>query len=70
MASTAGVGLSDTQFNKAREFEAEYWLYIVERPEFDTFRIVRIQDPARRVGYFFYDEGWRDLGETDVQVPL
>jgi hypothetical protein len=53
-----GVGLSKEQFECAFAKKEKYWLYIVERAERDDYRIYRIQDPARKAGQFFYDDGW------------
>jgi len=58
-----GVAMSKTQFEKAVELGENFWLYIVERAEQEDFNIVRIQNPARLVNQFFYDDGWREVGE-------
>lgn len=58
-----GAGLTRTQFERGRKLGERYWLYVVEYADQENVRIVRIQDPARRVGEFFYDDGWRDLAE-------
>ena len=63
-----GAGLSDIQFTKAQEIGEEYWLYVVERAEHEDAHIVRIQNPARQVGQFFYDDGWRGLSEEEKEV--
>ena len=55
-----GVALSKPQFDKAHILGTAYWLYVVERAAEGDARIYRIQDPARRVGQFLYDDGWRD----------
>ena len=60
---TKGVMVSATQFNFAREKGPEFWLYVVERADKDDFQITRIQNPARQVGEFLFDDGWRTLGE-------
>jgi len=65
-----GAGLSDTQFATAQAEGDRFWLYIVERALTDDVRIYRIQDPANRVTQFFYDDGWRDLAESDEQAPV
>jgi hypothetical protein len=54
-----GVGLSRRQFDTATELGAAYWLYVVERAGSPGAVIYRIQDPARRAGQFFFDDGWR-----------
>jgi hypothetical protein len=58
-----GVALTKTQFEKAIELGDKFWLYVVERAEAEDFNIIRIQNPGRRVNQFFYDEGWRVIGE-------
>ena len=65
-----GVGLSATQFNTAHLHQERYWLYVVERAEGPDARIYRIQDPARRVDQFLYDDGWRDLAEDEAASEL
>ena len=60
-----GAGLSRKQFECATELKTKYWLYVVERAEQSDYRIYRIQDPARKVGQFFYDDGWVGLAEPD-----
>jgi hypothetical protein len=54
-----GVALSRTQFERARELGPAYWLYVVERANADEARIFRIQDPANRAMWYFFDDGWR-----------
>jgi hypothetical protein len=58
-----GVALTKTQFEKAMEAGEKFWLYVVERAEAEDFTIVRIQNPGRLVNQFFYDDGWREVGE-------
>ena len=41
----------------------KFWLYVVERAEAENFNIIRIQNPGRLVNQFFYDDGWREVGE-------
>ena len=60
-----GAALTDTQFAKAQAEGDRYWLYIVERAQQDDYRIYCVQDPARRVGQFFYDGGWKVLAEAE-----
>jgi hypothetical protein len=54
-----GVALSRRQFEAAQQLGANYWLYVVERANSDDARIFRIQDPANRAMWFFFDDGWR-----------
>ena len=58
-----GVALTKTQFEKAVETGDRFWLYVVERAEAENFNIIRIQNPGRLVNQFFYDNGWREVGE-------
>jgi hypothetical protein len=62
----SGVALSKTQFQDAQTLGDVFWLYVVERATSADFRILRIQDPARRVTDFLYDDGWTTLAEPDV----
>ncbi len=64
-----GVGVSRTQFKRASELGQSYWLYVVERAEQSDYEIHRIQDPARKVDQFFYDDGWTALSES-VQAEV
>jgi hypothetical protein len=57
------AGLTATQFKKAQELGARYWLYVVEQADRSDFRIHRIQDPARRATQFMFDDGWKALAE-------
>lgn len=60
-----GVKLTRTQFETAQNFQEKYWLYVVERAEDDeAFQVLLIQNPALRVGEFFYDDGWREVAEN------
>jgi len=58
-----GAALTRTQFEKAVEEGDKFWLYVVERAEGENFNIIRIQNPGRLVNQFFYDDGWREVGE-------
>lgn len=60
-----GVGLSKPQFDKAAELGDRYWVYVIENAASDDFRIYRINDPARQVDQFLYDDGWRAVAEPD-----
>jgi hypothetical protein len=57
--------MTDTQFEKNREIGDYFWLYVVERAERPDYRIWRIQNPANRVTYFMYDDGWKELAEGE-----
>lgn len=59
-----GVGMTVTEFNKARELGNQYWLYVVDWATSDQPDIHRIQDPARKANWFFYDHGWSQAAES------
>jgi hypothetical protein len=59
------AGLTATQFRTAQQLGTRYWLYVVERANGPDRQIYRIQDPARRVTQFMFDDGWKALAETD-----
>ena len=59
----AGVGLTNTEYDKARELREDYWLYVVERAGEKDQALYRINDPAGLVNRYFYDYGWRKLAE-------
>ena len=61
------VGLSRTQFDCACEHGDAYWLYVVERADMDSARIVRIQDPSGKARTFTFDHGWLDIAELDPE---
>src|SRR5439155_18524626 len=62
---TLGVGLTETEFEKALSLGDRYWLYVVEDAESDDFVIYSIQNPACQVTDFRYDYGWRALAEEN-----
>jgi hypothetical protein len=66
---TLGVGLSKPQFDKASELGDRYWLYVVENAVGEGSRVYRINNPARRVDQFLYDDGWRGLTEDNENTP-
>lgn len=61
-----GVALSAMQFKQALELGELFWLYIVEDALSSAPNIICIQNPARRVGNFVYDVGWRSLASEEV----
>lgn len=65
-----GVGLTRSQFAMAATLGDLYWLYVVECAEEEDVRIFRIQNPARRVNQFLYDDGWRVLSEEHASHGL
>ena len=61
-----GVGMSDSQFSFSQRVEDQSWLYVVEyalSPE--KRRVWPIQDPARKVTDFMFDDGWKALAEPE-----
>jgi hypothetical protein len=64
-----GAEVTRTQFERAGELGERYWLYVVERAQQDDFTISRIQNPARQVNRFVYDDGWRALAEETDSSP-
>jgi hypothetical protein len=58
-----GVGMTVTEFNKARELGDLYWLYIVEWATSDQPEMYRIQDPAGKANWFFFDRGWSQVAD-------
>lgn len=62
-----GVALTKPQFEKAQEVKDQYWLYVVERTQQDNYKIYPIQNPARRVEQFFYDDGWKNLVDSEAE---
>lgn len=58
-----GVGLTSTQFAKARELGSRYWLYVVEKADTSNARIHRVQNPANKVDQYLYDDGWQQEAE-------
>lgn len=60
--------MSRRQFQQAREDKNLFWLYVVEKAEDDeNFHIYRIQDPAGRIDYFGFDDGWKAICEPDIE---
>jgi len=58
------VRLTAPEFRKAQLEGDRYWLYVVERPQSDQFRIYKIQNPANRTDSFFFDAGWIQVAES------
>ncbi len=64
-----GVMLSARQFREAKDHGEQFWLYIVENAEDDDLhRIHRIQDPANRIDFFGFDNGWQAMREPDIDL--
>jgi hypothetical protein len=64
--SIAGVMLSRRQHEQAVGDGDLFWLYVVENAQDDDYKIFRVQNPARRIDYFGFDGGWKDVAESDV----
>ena len=65
--STAGVMMSRRQHEQAVADGDLFWLYVVENALDSDYRIYRIQNPARRIDYYGFDGGWKDVAEPDVE---
>ena len=59
------AGMTNSQFDLAREMGEEFWLYVVERATSDDYCIYRIQNPANLVNQFLFDDGWHVLTESE-----
>ena len=60
------VGLSNVQFEFARQHGEQYWLYVVEYAgDPARARIIKIQNPAGRTGTFTFDKGWISIADVD-----
>ncbi|MDE2845559.1 MAG: DUF3883 domain-containing protein [Gemmatimonadota bacterium] len=57
------VGLTHTQFEFARKYGENYWLYVVENTSGETPCIVRINDPVGKARTYTFDRGWKDLAQ-------
>jgi hypothetical protein len=62
--SNTYADLSRTQFYKANDLGALFWLYVVERADTDDYQIHRIQSPAVKANHFMLDDGWTALAES------
>lgn len=60
-----GVRVTKTEFEKAREIGERYWLYVIERADQPDAKLHCIQNPARRVDEFLFDDGWRGAAEVE-----
>lgn len=64
----SGAKISQTQFWKAKEEGRNFWLYVVECAEDDLgHTIYPIQDPANRTKEFYFDDGWKELAQAEVE---
>lgn len=58
-----GVGMSKSQFDKARQQHGRFWLYVVEHTNSEP-RIFQIQNPANLVDEYRFDDGWKSVAES------
>jgi hypothetical protein len=65
--SVAGVMVSRRQHQQAVEDGDLFWLYVVENAQDTGFRIYRVQNPASRIDYFGFDDGWKSVAEPEVE---
>jgi len=59
-----GVGLTSTEFQRARELSGSYWLYVVQKALTNDYQIYRIQDPAGKANWFYFDHGWSQAADS------
>jgi hypothetical protein len=65
--SVAGVMVSRRQHQQAVQDGDLFWLYVVENAQDAAFRIYRVQNPASRIDYFGFDDGWKRVAEPEVE---
>ena len=53
--------LTKTEFETAKKIGENYWLYVVAKAESDEPKIFKIQNPANRVNYYMFDDGWEPI---------
>ena len=64
--SSNPVQLTKMEFETARKFKSEFWLYVVEyADDAERIKIYPIQNPAEKVNYYLFDHGWIDIAITD-----
>jgi hypothetical protein len=68
--SGMGVKLSPPQFRCAQDKGDEFWLYVVEFAGKPDETIYCIQNPARRVDEFRFDDGWAQAAAPDKPQRL
>lgn len=59
------AALSKAQYDTAYELGDGYWLYVVEKALSPEPRLYQIQNPARRVNQYLFDDGWRAAANND-----
>jgi len=62
-----GVGVKAPQFRCAQEKGEQFWLYVVEFAGQPSETLHRIQNPARSVDEFRFDDRWEDTAETEEE---
>lgn len=62
------AGMTDMQFKNNLAIGKRYWLYVVERADKPDFTIWRIQNPAESVTSFMFDDGWKNVAESDEEA--
>ena len=64
-----GVGMTDTEYEKALELGDRYWLYVVDNA-LGAPRLYAFQNPAARVSEYRFDDGWQQFAdESDANRP-
>lgn len=60
-SESSDASMTKPQFEMAQEEGEAFWLYVVERAMSEDFAIWPIQDPARKVARFIFDDGWASV---------
>lgn len=68
--SGRGVDITPAQFNFAMSQGRQAWLYIVENALSEQPHIYSIQDFARRVWRFGFDDGWKAIAASEKAESL
>lgn len=55
--------LTRNEYETARKYGKQYWLYVVENISSGSPNIYCIQDPAGKVNYYLFDHGWIGVAE-------
>lgn len=64
--SSNPVQLTKMEFETARKFKSEFWLYVVEyADDAERIKIYPIQNPAEKVNYYLFDHGWIEIAQID-----
>lgn len=66
-----GVDISITQIKKAYEKGENFWLYIVENVQSSNRKLHTIQNPAKYIKAFKFNDAWKELSESlQLEVEL